>query len=236
MNIQKTTLNWFLVLLCTSTLVACGGDDDDDGDDGNTMVEATYRITLTNATNNQPLSPFAVILHDDHYSAWDIGASASAGLEDLAESGSPTSFLSESMSMATTQGAGILMPGATEYVDITATHMADMQITVATMLVNTNDAFTGVKNWSIGQLEMGESVRYLAPIYDAGTEENSETAASIPGPAGGGEGMNAAREAHDFVTRHPGVVTQADGYEASALDQSHRFDNGAAVILVERVM
>ncbi len=61
--------------------------------------------------------------------------------------------------------------------------------TGATRLVNTNDAFTGVNAGRIGDLEVGES-KYSSQPWDAGTEGNIETAATIPGPAGGGEGFN----------------------------------------------
>jgi hypothetical protein len=103
------------------------------------------------------------------------------------------------------------------------------------MLVNTNDAFTGVNGISIGGLFPGESMTVYALVYDAGTELNSETAASIPGPAGGGEGFNAGRADRNFVAMHSGVVTVDDGLLTSTLNESHRFLTPVAKITIARV-
>jgi len=71
--------------------------------------------------------------------------------------------------------------------------------------------------------------------YDAGTEANSETAATIPGPAAGGEGYNSTRDDRDTVGGHPGVISADDGLTGSALDASHRFDNPVARITITRL-
>ena len=225
---KKTSFySWLGLILASFFIAACGGDNG---------KGAMYRVTVTNTTHNQPMSPVAVMLHKDEYSGWKIGSAASFGLEDLAESGNPMAFLDEnSMAQDAMQGEGVLMPGNTEEIEVKGYYARSLQLTIASMLVNTNDAFVGVTNWDVGHLNVGERMQLLAPVYDAGTEENSETAATVPGPAAGGEGTNSARELHDFVTRHPGVVTKVDGYMASALDESHRFDNGAALIVVERI-
>lgn len=86
----------------------------------------------------------------------------------------------------------------------------------------------------IGDLAVGESKTIYAHPYDAGTEENTETASTIPGPAGGGEGFNAQRLDRDFVSAHSGVVTSDDGLATSALDESHRFLAPVAKIVVTR--
>ena len=46
---------------------------------------ASYDVTVTNLTNAQPLSPVAVIAHQEGYSVFSIGTPATAGLENLAE-------------------------------------------------------------------------------------------------------------------------------------------------------
>jgi len=103
------------------------------------------------------------------------------------------------------------------------------------MLVNTNDAFTGLSGFSLAELEVGETIDKLVPIYDAGTEENTETAATMPGPAANGEGFNAARETRNMITGHGGVVTSSDGLASSALNESHKFDQGAQYLSITRV-
>ena len=97
------------------------------------------------------------------------------------------------------------------------------------MLVNTNDGFIGLNGVDISELGIDESLVLYARVYDAGTEANTETAATVPGQ--GGEGMNAARDDRDFIA----VVSQDDGLATSALDASHRFDNPAARIVITRI-
>ncbi len=196
----------------------------------------TYAVTLVNTTANQPLAPAAVILHDATYRGWQIGTAASVGLETLAESGNPAAFLSEADSLDSTATGGVAGPGIENTVMVSAVWREDLSLTIASMPVNTNDAFTGTTGWSIAQLAPGESMRALLPIYDAGTEANSETSATVPGPAAGGEGFNATRDdISDQVTRHSGIVSADDGLDTSALDESHRFDQGAMYVVVTRM-
>lgn len=201
------------------------------------VAASVYEITLVNVTANQPLAPAAVILHEDAYFSWEIGAPASSGIEMLAEGGSPATLLSEStFALDSVASDGILPPGATTTVRVQAVWQEDLALTIAAMPVNTNDAFSGTTAWNIASLEEGATRKALLPIYDAGTEANTETAATMPGPAAGGEGFNAARDdLADVVTRHPGVVTSDDGLASSALDQSHRFDQGAIYVTVTRL-
>ena len=104
------------------------------------------------------------------------------------------------------------------------------------MLVNTNDAFIGKNSLAINNLEVDESITVYLPVYDAGTEGNNELAGTIPGPADGGEGYNALRADVNIVSRHPGVVTQEEGYDDSILDSSHQFDSPAAKLVIKRTM
>ena len=76
-------------------------------------------------------------------------------------------------------------------------------ISVTAMLVNTNDAFAGVDCVNVSELKNGEMMTIALPTYDAGTENNSEEASTIPGPAGGGEGFqHRDRDDKDFVSIH----------------------------------
>ena len=103
------------------------------------------------------------------------------------------------------------------------------------MLVNTNDAFTALNAWPVGEMSVGDVMTVNAIAYDAGTEADSESAATIPGPAGGGEGFNAVRDdGADQVTMHSGVISGDDGLATSDLTEQHRFDNPVARIRIER--
>ncbi len=226
-----------VVTLASLFLAACGSDND--SDDGNVNTSSrTYEVKVTNLTNNQPMSPLAVVTHDGQYSAWSIGQPASAGLELLAEGGDNSEFIGSELSgkdASSVSGNGLILPGASDTVEITTAVESQSLITLASMLVNTNDAFAGLDSTDVSGLNAGESMIMYAPVYDAGTEANSEATGTIPGPAVGGEGYNAARDdIADRVSRHSGVVSVDDGLTTSLLDQSHRFDNPALKITITR--
>lgn len=192
-----------------------------------------FSITITNLTHNQPFSPVAVLLHQSG-SLWTLNQPASEALELMAESGDNSQLLSLSYADVSASGEGIVMPGGSESIEIETTVTETIQLSIATMLVNTNDAFTGRTGLDVTNLAVSESMVLVAPVYDAGTELNSESSGTIPGPADGGEGFNAIRDDLDRVYRHPGVVTNDDGFTSSVLNQSHRFDNPAIKIEVTR--
>jgi hypothetical protein len=203
-------------------------------------TQAIYDITVYNLTNGQPFTPLGVVIHEPGYQAWQLGSAVSSGLETLAESGDPSAFITEADAntdvVATTNSSnGPFGPGSSETVSITVDHSSTLQLSVASMLANTNDAFTGVTNWTIGGLAVGDSSSTMTHVFDAGTEANTETMDTIPGPAGGGEGFNAARETLNKLTIHSGVVTTDDGLTTSALDESHRWLGQAAKVVVTRM-
>ena len=226
---MKTSLLW-TVTLSALILSACGGLEN----------EKEYKVTLTNVTADQPLSPATVLLHKSAYHMFKPGQMASVALEHLAEGGSNQALLDEASAHAafveSASGTGIIPPGGSETIELKVIDKTGLNISVAAMLVNTNDAFAGRGTNKIAGLKKGESFSLHVPIWDAGTEVNTEATGSIPGPADGGEGFNASR-AHDanFVAIHQGVVTHADGLATSVLGESHRFNNPGVLLHVERV-
>ena len=84
-------------------------------------------------------------------------------------------------------------------------------------------------------MAVNDSMAMMLPVYDAGTEANSEAAGTIPGPADGGEGFNAERDDADTVSYHPGVVSSQDTLPDSVLMAEHRFDNPVARLIITRV-
>ncbi len=203
---------------------------------------ASFDVTVTNLTNAQPLSPVAVIAHQDSYAVFTIGTAATLGLEELAEGGDNATLLSEADAdaavLTTASGAGPIGPGGTETIsfEVLESDLPTLLVSTSTMLVNTNDAITGTNGIAVGDLQAGDSMVLRTIAYDAGTEANTELATSIPGPAGGGEGFNAARDdAFDRVAMHAGVVGADDGFATSDLNGQHRFDNPVASVRIERI-
>ena len=222
-----------LVTAIGSTLLLSGCEDDVD--------MRTFEIKVSNVTHSQPLSPLAVILHTSGYQAWVDGEAASTALEVLAEGGDNSGLLSNagdhSAYLASESGTGIVGPGSYENIQLEVDAQNGVSLSVVTMLVNTNDAYTGINASSLAELESGESVSFRAPVWDAGTEANTEAAGTIPGPAdAGGEGFNVARsDSNDRIRFHSGIISNQDGLSGSVLTADHRFDNPAAVITVTRL-
>lgn len=226
------------------------------GDQGPVGGFGAYSVSVTNLTHGQPMAPSAIVVHEPGYDLFVSGQASSLGLENLAEGGSPAMLISEAQNSVSfldaVNSTGINGPGGTT--DITTVlvpelDMDNVKLSVATMLVDTNDGFAGVNAKDISNMAIGETRVFIAPVWDAGTEANTETAATMPGPAaqaagGGGDaaGFDAARDdLIDAVRIHAGVVTKEnstdlsmEGLNTSILDQSDRFDNPGARIVVTR--
>lgn len=242
--INRKAKTLLTVLSATLLLSACDNDNDASLAPPPPAQEpsmARFNVLVENLTNSQPLSPIAVIAHQDGFSYFAVGSPASEGLEILAEGGDNTMFLddanADAMVMTTGSGAAAIGPSGSEFiiVEVPESDLPGLQISVATMLVNTNDAFSGLNAIPVDGLVVGELMVRRTIAYDAGTEADTETAATIPGPAGGGEGFNAVRDDQaDQVSMHSGVVSQDDGLASSDLTEQHRFDNPVASIRIVR--
>jgi hypothetical protein len=246
MSIKRNdSLRWLAIGF--ATVLAAGCDSDNNGNIGGTVVPpppaiATFEVTVNNLTNGQPLSPVAVIAHQSGYAVFTVGDAATAGLETLAEGGDNSALIAEAdadaMVMVTASGAAPIGPAGSETISIEVlqSDLPGLGVSISTMLVNSNDAITGLNGAAIADMMAGDTISWRTIAYDSGTEANTESAAHIPGPAGGGEGFNAARDdLADRVAMHTGVVGQDDGFAGSDLNGQHRFDNPVAQITIERI-
>ena len=234
-------------------LAACGSGSSG-GDEGPVVTPPppppaamrSFEVTLTNLTLAQPLSPPAIFLHTSDYSAFADGFTASEAIEILAEGGDRSNLITEvtdaNALLAAYQDDNPVPPlsrSVTEQLTFPEADAADIRLTTVTMLVHTNDAFTGINAADITSMEVGDTRTFNGPTWDAGTENNTENAATMPGPDFGGEGFNPARD--DIIDRvrfHQGVVTAASaesGDPNSALEERHRFDNPSSRLVITRV-
>ena len=149
----------------------------------------TYEVKITNLTRGQRFTPVLVASHKEGVKLFQLGSPASPQLKTIAEEGNPgplAALLRANpdvnevvISPAPPPASNLVDPGET----ITLTVLAGGQFdhfSVAAMLIPTNDGFfalNGVKG-----PRGNESLTVLSPAYDAGTERNDETCASIPGP------------------------------------------------------
>lgn len=202
-------------------------------------------VVITNLTGGQPLSPTAIVVHKPSFKAFSVGMPASVELERIAESGNSDAFLADANTNTATFTSGKASAGIPP--GMTATIMLEMpvmdadktqlRLTALSMLGNTNDGFTGLNGVDISKLAVGESMTIDTISYDAGTEKNTESAATVPGPAAGGEGFNPMRDDWpSTVAMHPGIISKDDGLSTSALASIHRWDNPVARITITRLV
>mgnify|MGYP000293641132 CR=1 FL=1 len=193
-----------------------------------------YKITLTNLTAGQPLAPLAIIAHaKDTFSIYSLGSPASLGLEELAESGSPARLLKEAQDKGVSVAvhlAQITATGSSQSLDI-ALSSNQLKLSVASMLVNTNDGFVALQDID---LDFTGKKEFKLNTYDAGTELNDELASSIPG-LGSGEVDLRRSDSANIVTAHAGVITPDGGLRTSNLTYLHQFDNPAAMLTIEKL-
>ena len=170
----------------------------------------TYEVTITNLTQGQIFAPVLVATHDDKVAMFRGGTPASDGLALLAEEGdgsmmfatlSASSHVKDVMS-----GTGPIMPGASETIVVDAT-IAKRYLSLAGMLVTTNDTFVGVDS---AELKLLKDETMLAFAYDAGSEANSELCRFIPGPPCMSPGAHDPAPAEGFVSVSSGIHGNGD--------------------------
>jgi hypothetical protein len=164
-----------------------------------------YKVTVTNLTRGQVITPPVAIVHDDAYRLFDLGSPAIPELAALAEDGNaaPLRALLETdpSVLGTEMASSPVMPGATSIFEVTV-HGPYRFLTVAGMLATSNDAFFAVRGESIP----AAGVRTVeAEAYDAGSEANLELCRDVPGPPCGNGGVRHTDGAEGYVHVHAGI-------------------------------
>jgi len=210
-----------------------------------TVADAVFTVQVTNLTNAQPLSPVGIVFHAQGFNAFIDGEPASLGIEQLAEGGSNAELLSEAEAAAeflvSASTAGPVPPRSiSDAVELRfpSDQLDTARLTLATMLVHTNDAFSALNAANISTMQAGETREFFGPTWDSSTEANDELGLNMPGPDFGGEGFNSVRDdLFDRVHFHQGVVTNVSiesGLATADLEERHRFDNSTTKIVVTR--
>ncbi len=171
-----------------------------------------YQVTVTNITRGQQFTPLLLATHRSAVRLFRLGQPATPELATLAEEGNvaPLKALLDANPAvgATVAGNSLTDPGKSATFTIEARRGFD-RLSLAAMLIPTNDAFVAVNGFDLDAAEDRRSVTIFAVAYDAGSERNDELCSSIPGPdfvecggmggglpVGGGEG---------FVHIHNGI-------------------------------
>ncbi len=212
---------------------AAAGDDDQR--EFERFGQARYEISVTNVTRDQRFTPILAVTHDSSVRLFTAGEPSSTQLAILAEEGN-TGPLADALRAS--QGvsevgetAGLLDAGATATLLIHGRPLE--RVSLAAMLIPTNDAFLAINGVT---LPRGfEPLRLPGPAYDAGSEQNDELCASIPGPffvecGGPGGGAAVVGNEEGFVHIHAGIHGIGD------LDESQRdWRNPVAMISIRRI-
>ncbi len=213
-KLRRTIVLGMAAALAVSTLAltaSAGGVEDT-----SVTPERTYRVTVTNLTDGQPMTPFVVATHQGDFSLFTRGQSASNGLQQLAENGGVPVLVEELTANDSVADVGVaapaagppVHPGQSVFVEVTADVEARW-LTLAGMLICTNDGFGGVSNVKVPTT----SRTIYGYAYDAGTEINTEAYADLVPPCDG-SGMtgatNPALAENAAIHRHPGISGIAD--------------------------
>ena len=170
---------------------------------------AMFEVTVTNLTRGQPISPLLVVTHDAKTALFVPGQAASPELALMAEDGDNSQLAALASSLpgvhAVASGAAPIGPGGSETVVVAATGNR-RHLSLAGMLVNTNDAFM-----ALDSLELtSQDTVVNAVAYDAGSEFNSESCAFIPGPACNNPFQHDPTAAEGFVYVSNGIQGVGD--------------------------
>jgi Spondin_N len=195
-----------------------------------------FEVTVTNLTRGQQFTPILVASHRAGIRLFELGQPASPNLQTVAEEGDVAPLSAELMAnpdvLDVTNSGALLEPGATGTIRV-RTQGNFNYLSVAAMLIPTNDGFFALNGARIAPDDWNKG--FISVAYDAGSERNDETCASIPGPAfdecggPGGGGMPTGDE-EGYVHVHAGIHGIGD---MVAADRDWR--NPVARIVVRRV-
>ena len=168
--------------------------------------ERSYEITFTNLSG-QPMTPPVLAVHNKTADIFEVGEGAIEPVREIAENGNITPLVElasglSDVTAAAVAGAGPLFTG--ESVTVTVdTDRSWRRLSVVSMVVCTNDGFTGLDSVRIPWF-VGDSATFYGQAYDAGTEQNIEDPDYWVPPCGG-NGENLKQAESGVITMHPGL-------------------------------
>ena len=171
---------------------------------------AEFEVTVTNLTRGQQFTPILVASHKSGVRLFELGSPASPQLKTLAEEGNVapmTALLLGNPDVRDVVNSGGLLNPGQSVTQRVSTRGGFDNVSVAAMLIPTNDGFFALNDAEGPNGE--QSITVYSPAYDAGTERNDETCASIPGPnfieCGGPGGGGAPGGGEGYVHIHAGI-------------------------------
>lgn len=209
-----------------------------------------YQVTVTNLTSGIHFTPVLVAAHPSSAYIFRSGEHASSELQILAEGGNvgPMAALLESIGASVATGDSLLAPGASVSFTINNGSSENSRLSMAAMLLPTNDGFAGLNSVRLPEGNM--TMTYNVNGYDAGTEANDEVLGSgAPGEAGfpapppviasgtgtGAHGIDTTAEG--FVHIHRNVIGDLDsnGGPSDINAAVHRWLNPVARVSITKI-
>ena len=176
-------------------------------------------------------TPIMVASHGRGVNLFSTGEAASTELEMLAEGGDTgplSERLEEAGALDVTTTGDVLPPGHSVTVHV-RTNRWNSRVSIAAMLVPSNDAFVAINGVQGPRLYRSKTV--MSPAYDAGTEINDELCVSIPGPPFicAGDGYT-PQNGEGYVYIHQGIHGIGDLTEAG-----HDWRNPVAKVKIRQI-
>ncbi|MCA8941064.1 MAG: spondin domain-containing protein [Planctomycetes bacterium] len=195
-----------------------------------------WEVTVTNLTRGQIFSPPVVAVHSQALPpVWELGAPASPELAGVAEDAANMAFINALQASGATSDVqtilgvnGPILPGESASVIVQGNRHFHNRLSMAGMLVITNDAFFGLNGVRLPS--WGCCDEHFSPAYDAGSEANTELCAHIPGPPCNSGGVRMTTGAEGYVHIHAGIHGVGD-----LAPETYDWRNGVARIQIRRV-
>lgn len=207
-----------------------------------------YKVTITNLTAGQAFTPPVIAVHNRRAEVFSLGKVSSDGIRAIAENGNNgplvTALSSDTNVYTVIEGTEPLVPAANpgetpfsnsvQFTVSTSRHARFLSI--AAMLICTNDGFTGVNSVALPWRKR----TVYAVAYDARSEQNTEDFADIVPPCQGligeasddtGTGMsNPLLAESGVIIPHAGIVGDQDLNR-----RVHEWADPVAKIEIERI-
>lgn len=215
---------------------------------GQVALVRSYDITVQNLTNGgQHFTPPLIAVHRGAEGLFTVGKAASFGLQQIAENGNLGPMLGRfgeskhvSSFVVAASGEGLegpLAPGEAVTVGLTADPGSEF-VSFVSMLICTNDGFTGVDGAKLPK-KVGDEIQLYLGAYDAGTEVNTEDFADLVPPCqvlGGVSSEDAGTGASDPALAEGGVVRSHEGImdRSDLVSSIHGWTDPVAMLTVRR--
>lgn len=207
--------------------------------------EGVFRVTVTNTTDGQYLTPPNWAAHGRSASVFSINRTASDGVRAVAENGGVPVLAAELDAALDQTGAGVsgvalpsgdapppIFPGESRTFEFST---SEDRFSLVSMIICTNDGFGGVDSRRLPN-RVGQSVQHRIHGYDAGTEINTELDADlVPAPfcadpsVGTGE-SNPSLSEDGVVRRHRGITGVGD-----LSPEVYDWNGPVGTVMIERI-